>query len=539
MNMKLIFLVSLTILMVVVGACDRYIDSRDPVRSVPQDGPVPYNLRVFVNHQSVTVSWDISGSSPVGKYRIYVATEPEESDEFNFILLDSTTNTTIELDELTINKRYYFRVTAVSTSGLEWEPSEVTNALFTYLSIDIEHGRDRVNNRSVQIQISAPAQISHIMISEDETFASDNWIPFVGTMADFELSDGDGAKWVYVQLQFNDGSLTGDILSDSIILDTRAVIDSVFFGTPANSEYFVAGETVTFGVATSESGGEASVSFDGGLSGAIVLYDEGTGADLTADDGIYYGDWIVPTSYSLDHGEVTGRFTDEAGNSANDRTAARLLTIFTMPQAVTVSANSFSTFQINLIWTQSISSTENFASYRIYRDTSPTVSESSFLVKNETNRSTTSFTDTLLDDNTTYYYCVYVYEKSGLSAASKIVSTTTLLNTIPEPVELFAVDNGSETTTELMWTISTEADFESYQIYRPNTALTSQPSLSHFTTLVWRGNDINTIQRANISLTAATDSSWYFVIYVFDKHGEKSAASNVVSVLAPPVSPEE
>lgn len=539
MNIKRIIIASLIMLLAVIGACDREIDSRDPVRSVPQDGPVPNNLVVFVNNQSITISWDISDASDVGKYHIYVATEPEGSDDFDFVLHDSTTSITIQLNQLTINKRYYFRVAAVSKLGLEWKQSEVVDALFTYLSIDVEHGKDRINSRSVRVQINAPTQTSHIMLSEDSTFTYEDWIPYSGTSTNFELSDSDGVKWVYARLQFDDGSLT-NILSDSIILDTRAVIDSVFFDTPDNGNYFVIGDTIIFGVATGETGGEASVTFGGVQSGAIDMYDDGTEADSIADDGIYYGVWVVPTSFTLDRGEVTGHFTDEAGNNANDYTSSELLTIFTSPQAVTLSAEALSTHQINLSWTQTNSSTENFNSYRIYRSKSSTVSESSTLDTMFTTISTTSYIDILLDDNTTYFYRIYVDDKSGLSTASEIVNATTFVNTPPETVDLFVVDNGDSTSVDLAWIESNEEYFESYRIFRSESAGTSEPALGQFTTLVWKGDNINTVQSNGINLPEVENSNtnWYFVVYIYDKHGE-STASNVVSVPAPVTPPPE
>ncbi|MBU8934080.1 MAG: fibronectin type III domain-containing protein [candidate division Zixibacteria bacterium] len=532
MNTKIITLFLLLMLLALGGGCDRYIDSRDPVRSIPDSGPVPKNLTVLLNDQSISLSWEIANPEVVGMYRIYAAVQPRVGEESDFVLRDSTAARSIQLDQLLINESYYIKVAAVSTSGLEWEQSEAVKAVFTYLSIAIESGRELVKGLSVRVNINAPTQTSHIMLSEDQTFATDIWIPFEGTVINYELSDGDGTKWLYARLQFDDGSRTGNVLSDSIVVDTRATIDSVFFTVPANGEYFTVGETITFGVTSGEAGGDASISFDGGLSGRIDLYDDGVGVDPEADDGIYYGAWVVPVSYTLDHGEVTGRFTDEAGNSAPDFTASNFLTIFTPPQSVILTASPLSTFEISLTWTQTTSSAADFAAYRIYRHTTSAVSESSTLVYATSTSTSTDFTDTDLDDNMQYYYRHYIYDKSGLSAASDVATARTLVNTTPDPVELFVVDNGSETTTELHWTKSTESDFDSYRIYRPASALVSQPSLVMFTTLVWKGNDIDELLRAGISLPVAT-GNYFFVLYVFDKHGEKSDASNTVSAPAP------
>ena len=46
---KIAFIIlSMTILSSI--ACDRYIESRDPVRTLPDDIPTPTNLNMFVNN---------------------------------------------------------------------------------------------------------------------------------------------------------------------------------------------------------------------------------------------------------------------------------------------------------------------------------------------------------------------------------------------------------------------------------------------------------------------------------------------------------
>ena len=56
----------------VVG-CSRYIDSRDPVRSLPDTGPVPINLTASLDNGSVTISWEVADSAGIARFRAYVA----------------------------------------------------------------------------------------------------------------------------------------------------------------------------------------------------------------------------------------------------------------------------------------------------------------------------------------------------------------------------------------------------------------------------------------------------------------------------------
>jgi hypothetical protein len=355
------------------------------------------------------------------------------------------------------------------------------------------------------------------MLSEDSTFADASFVSFTGAPASFTLSEGDGVKTVYARLQFSDGSRSGELLQDDIILDTHAAVDSVFF-TPVGVT-FSPGDTVLFGLDAGETGGEASASFTG--VSRINLYDDGTNGDPIEGDGIYRGRWVVPVDFTLYNGVVTGSFQDRAGNSALPVTAQQVLNVNSPPQPVTLSAAPLSTFEIVLSWTKSNSA--DFASYRIYRSTNAAVSESSELVTTITNVNTTGYTDDDLNDNTTYYYRVFVYNNSNLSSGSNTASAKTKTNSPPEAVELFAIVQ-SDNTVDLVWSKNNEADFASYRLYKDHD--TTQTDLDSL-----RADLLSYIDNRNTS--TFTDSLpdtllHYYQVYVVDKHGA-STASNVVS----------
>jgi hypothetical protein len=73
-------------LLVLAAGCDRHIPSRNPLRSLPADPPTPVNLTAQVNDRSVTLSWEVSDSSNVGKFRIYRAVGASGQ----FTLIDSS-----------------------------------------------------------------------------------------------------------------------------------------------------------------------------------------------------------------------------------------------------------------------------------------------------------------------------------------------------------------------------------------------------------------------------------------------------------------
>ncbi len=510
--MKSIWVIAAVLLSVaVIIGCSRYIESEDPVRSLPGEVPVPVNLVAQIsNAGTVTLSWEVSDSASVARFRIYIS----DSTQSSYTLRDSTGSFSMTVDGLLANQRYFFKVAAVMNEGLQGDLSEAVSAKAMFLSITIANDKEYTNSRNVLIQINAPPETSHLMLSEDSTFADAVYVQFIGTQTSFTLSEGDGDKTVYARLLFGDGSQSGEPLFDDITLDTHARIDSVFF-TPTGIT-FSPGDTVTFGLDAGESGGTARVSFTG--VGEVKLFDDGTNGDLTADDGIYHGDWIVPVTFTLYNGGVTGSLTDDAGNVAAQIMAAEPLNIFGPPLPVTLSAIALSTFEIDLSWTPSVSS--NFSAYRLYRSISPSVPDDTGLVTSISAVNTTSFTDTMLNHSTTYYYRMYVYDNSGLNSGSNVDSSTTFVNTEPDSVELFVIAE-PDTTARLTWTVSKEDDFEHYRVFVKGT--TGVDSSDELIALISnRSTD-------NYSYKAPDTGQFFFRVFVYDKHG-LSAGSNEDSV---------
>jgi len=402
--------ISIILLAMIVSGCSRYVDSRNPVRSLPETDPVPINLVARVDNGSVTLNWEVDDSAGIAWFRVYVA----DSTEASYTLQDSTTGYSMTLDGLMINQRYFFKVAAVMNSGLEGELSEAVSAGVMYLSIVIQNDWEYTGARDVQVQINTAGEAtSHVMLSEDSTFTGAVFSAYVGMQMSFRLSAGDGVKTVYARLQFVDGSQTGELLSDDIILDTRAKIDSVFFAPLGDT--FSLGDTITFGLVAGEIDGEASVSFAGVSN--VPLFDDGTEGDLVAGDGIYSGYWVVPGNFTVNNGSVTGAFTDAAGNRAVQVTAQELLNVNNPPEPVELVAVLLPD-TVSFTWTQDTE--DDFASYRLYKGSTGSVSTADSLIAVETGRSAVTFRYALADA-TGYYFRIFVFDGHGLSTGSNMV----------------------------------------------------------------------------------------------------------------------
>ncbi|SYZ73657.1 exported hypothetical protein [Candidatus Zixiibacteriota bacterium] len=504
---KVIFVFMVALL--TLAGCSRHIDSPDVPFDLPKQPPVPSGLKLAHTAGGMDLSWQISDSALVRYFKVYLA----DSLDGTYRLQDSTGDYSLTMTDLSNGQPYYFRVSAVISGGVEGEKSSAVASIFGTMAISINNNDKYTNSQTVSISFVVPVTASLMQLSEDSSFAGSSWQTYVSP-TNKELSSGDGLKKVYARFQFNDGSSSEKAVSDSIILDTRAFIDSTYFTSSLPNP--VAGDAVTFFVVTHESGGTAYVSFSS--ISRLDLYDDGSNGDVTANDGIYSRLYIIPADLEVVNGLVSGHFQDAAGNNADVRPAQIRLNILKAPTPITLSATTQSSSSIRLSWSQE---TDNdFASYQIYRSPNATVNTGSDLVTIITSRTTLSYSDDNLEANKAYYYRIYVFDNTGLSTASNITSDTTQINIAPTAVQLAIQINGDSSI--MTWTTNGDADFGSYQIYRGTT-----PGITNLNaTLLAIINEQSTTTFTDNRPTAST---YYYRVYVYDKQGMLTGSNEVAA----------
>ncbi len=512
--MKKIFkiaVVSLTMLVMVAGGCSRKIDSLDPVRTLPDPLDAPINLSALIGNRAVTLSWEMPVATGVSYYRIFVA----DSLGGEFRLRDTSHATSHTISGLSYNHQYQFSVAAVRSSNDEGDRSSSISVQIPALSLVVNNDQKYTNSVQVNVALNAGFGATEYQISEDSSFAAAPILGFSSSVQ-FTLSNGDGNKRVYARFYYNDGSRTNAAVYDEIVLDTRASISSFDF-LPAQAS-FQTYETINFELVANELGGTATVSFIGAPQ--ITLYDDGIFPDAAANDGKYTGRWLIPVGVSMTGTEVTGNFTDAAGNDALPLKAPDLLNVVATPLPVTITSTfASSTYQIAVDWTPSTS--PNFQAYRLYRALTNNVSTVSTLVTTIFDKPSSGYTDTTLNANTQYYYRVYVVDSFGYTSASNIDSAKTLVNTAPAAVSLAGSLAGDSSGFNLSWTVSSETDFASYRIYRKNS-----PGVTTSDLQVKIINDRNTDSASDF---IAGTGTVYYRIFVFDRHG-LSTGSNEISL---------
>ncbi|RKY88681.1 hypothetical protein DRQ11_03090 [candidate division KSB1 bacterium] len=487
---------------------------KTPLSSSPGEyPPTPYNLKAKVYDKEVILSWEVSDTSDIYKYNIL----RKDSSETEVSLIDSSFSRKYVDRGLVNGNRYFYQVSSVNGEGFESKRSKLVSAIPNLYDVIINNNAEYTNSRQVTLTITAPVGTSYMKVSNDSTFGDASWEVFASVKS-WTLVAGDGEKFVYVLFRDNADHETSRPAYDSIILDTKAVIEEVYENTNGNAK--APGDSIHFKVITGEPEGEASIDI-GNVKTGLKLYDDGSNGDNLANDGVYELEYKIPRGLEVSNALITAHFTDRIGNIADAVTAPGKVTIQQPPTAVelytpTPVGNSLTA--LNISWSQNTDT--DFASYKIFRAKSPGVTSSSTLVTTITTQSTVTYDDTGLKEDETYYYKVYVFDKAGLSTGSNEVSGKTSKAESPEPVTLFNPTNSTEHSLTLIWTQSRDDDFAAYRVFR-----SKSPGVD--TTAVLDTTIITKSFVSYVDTELDSNTTYYYKVFVYNTYGLSSPSNEV------------
>jgi hypothetical protein len=162
---------------------------------------------------------------------------------------------------------------------------------------------------------------------------------------------------------------------------------------------------------------------------------------------------------------------DTFGQETGSNTIVALVANVRPPAAVNVTVPGVTTTsRVALQWSKC--EERDFSAYRVYRNTTGAVSESDPLVTEIDSADRTSWDDSGLQEDTLYYYRVYVVDTGGWTTRSNEVQGRTE-NATPAAVTLRQPTATSTTRVALDWSAATESDFLNYRIYRNMTGTVS------------------------------------------------------------------
>lgn len=511
-------LVSLICACVLAGA---YIGCLDDIAEAPLELPgdeiaSPEGLGASASDARITLVWnavpDASG------YRVYRSVDNASRPAR---IADVTGTEYVDTD-VQNGRSYYYSVATVSADGLEGPRTVEILAVPSIYSILANGGEAYTGSFTVTLTLSAPVTTEHMMIAGEASFAGAVWETYRSERS-WRLEGTDGVKPVYARFRDGSGALS-PVVVDSIMLDTYAMITGIAI-TPVPRVY-TPGSTAHFSliVEGSERGGSASLSFSD-YTVVVDLYDDGRGGDATAGDGVYEADYRFPEYVRGLELTITGGFTDRAGNVAPDFEAPDKISFTDPPEPVQlIGAIDSSTTSITIKWVAS--EEPYFASYRIYRSTTPGVTESpGMLIRELSNYAQTSYPDGEVKEGVRYYYRIFVTNDMNETAGSNEIAARTF-DGVPDAVVLDDPSSVGTDRVTLTWSENASTDFKEYRLYR-----STSPGVTTTSALVATITDRERTYHDDTGLNLALNT-YYYRVFVFDLGG-KSSRSNEVSTATP------
>jgi fibronectin type 3 domain-containing protein len=530
MGKKLIIILSL--LIIALAGCSDEIETPSGISDLPSQPETPRGLTASIGNGQIVLEWTVTNPAAIDRYVVYFS----DSATTGMMVFDTTALDTDTVDGLVNGRTYFFRVSVIDNDGLEGIQSSAVAGMPGIFSISIETGRPYTNDRSVTINLIAPEGTNLVQLSEDPAFNGAHW-EIYGNNKSFELSDEDGAKIVYARFEMNTGGISVDAIFDDIVLDRKAEIDTVMIFVDDTQEVLgdtllLAGDTLRFEIHVSEEGSAASIDIAG--LGTVELNDFGIGGDKFPEDDIFGAEFIIPDETELFEAGLTARFTDVAGNHAPDVISSVRLSVTSSPTPVTVWGYSLSSLEIQLLWTQS--EINDFLLYRIFRSTdiTPPFTDSMQVIQ-ISQANDAQYLDSDLEDDTKYWYWIYVDDTHGNSARSNDVAIQTPANEPPDTLTIFAATTGDTLSAKITWPKASEAeDFEAYYIFRDITDLPTYAGSDHISYPEDKAVEfIHDQQTTSFVDSDLPDSgTYYYQVYVVDKQGMVSR-SNQATVFVP------
>ncbi len=501
------------------------LDPENPAGAADEP-PKPTALSAVVSDRLVVLSWSVSDEAGIHHYRVY-RWEVEQGQSAHYVLLDTAATRVYSDEDVQNGVEYSYRISSVDDSGLEGTLSADVSATPALYGVTINGGSQKTASRNVSLTLSSTPTTVLMKVSNASDLADAQWEP-VRTSSSWELPAGDGTKIVFARFR-DDADTESEVVSDVIELDTSAVIELLTEDTEGDP--MTTGEVIHFGLTTGEPYGVAFVDIGVAATG-IDLYDDGTGGDGIAADGVYERDYVIESGVEAVNALLTGHFIDELGNTAAPLVAPGRITILNSPAAVTMNQPvPLSERRLALSWSRS--NELAFDSYKLYRSTVPGVDTSPVreLLAELTDAAQMNFTDTGLEPSTTYYYAVYVVDTFGLSTMSNEVAGATPANELPEAVELYPPWAADTTTIEISWSESPDADFKSYELIGWEEDPPSQPD--------WEGRRLITriTTRDETFYThesLETDIIYWYKVAVVDSFEARAYSDSLYATPRPP-----
>ena len=523
-----------------------------------QTAPVTLNaITPYYNGTTVIVSWTQSGVGNFASYNVYRATSPKVTPQTGTLVATLTSQgSTSYYDSgatptLQPGTTYYYIVCVVDSAG-QVSPSNEQSIL-------------QVDNPPAAVRLNQPSPY-YSLNSVQLSWSQNNEYDF----ASYKIYRGT-SPGVTPQNGTLVNTLTGNSSTSTVDSGAKAgvapgttyyyivcAVDRAGQVTPSNEQSIVQLDKPPVAVTLNQPSpyyypNSVQLSWNQSSENDFASYKiyRGTVPGVTSQNGILVASSTQQGSTSATDSNAKATiapgttyyyvvYVVDAAGQATVSNEQSLVQLDKPPAAVTLNAPSAYYYgnSVQLSWSQN--SDSDFASYKVYRGTTPGVtSQNGTLVGTNTSSSSTSLTDSSakasVAPGTTYYYVVAVTDAAGQITLSNEQSILQL-DSPPAAVKLNAPSPYYYlNSVQLSWNQSYEQDFASYKIYRGTApGVTAQNG-----TLVGTNTSSSStsITDSNAKASVAPGTSYYYVVYVVDAAGQ-GTPSNEQSILQldkPPV----
>jgi len=413
MKRNTLLIVLLISLLYTLQGCEKNFN--DPVSidmsRYPQS---PTKLKAEVGDEYIRLSWKYENITKIEYFYIF----RKDTLMDDFVKIDSTENIFYEDENVKNGMIYEYYISSFDDNHFEGKPSQYVLACPGIYSLLINNGVGVAETRKVTLTMIAPENTQFMQISNDSLFSDVVWEPFA-TTRQWLLTEGDGLKTIYARFLNEYDNTTFGFIKNRIILrnETRSNF------APVTLRIYVELENFGFSLTWDQSNYERFGSYRLFRSTSSEVNDELTPIFVTRNrDENYYKDIGLNSAttyyyrlfvFSL-NGKSVGSNLVSATTIANKPPKAVTLA---KPLPITKGA-------LKLTWSQNRDN--DFDSYRIYRSKVATIDSTLAPVIIISDQQITSYEDKGLENNTFYYYQLFVFDQNGLRSGSNEVEGKTL-----------------------------------------------------------------------------------------------------------------
>ena len=482
------------------GDSDEVNATPNPIITIP---PAPTNLIAAPGDTVVILTWNTTDGAD--EYRVYRA-ESLVGDLVRIAEATTITETTYTDTGLTNGATYYYSVRAANSAGESPDSNEVTALVNPPLPAVPANLSATAGDSQVSLSWDAADNAAEYRIYRANTTSGaltriDDTITITETTyTDTGVSNN--ITYRYTVRAANVAGESGD--SDEVTVVPNPPIPAI----PANLSATAGDGQVSLSWEAADNAAEYRVYRADTTSGALTRIASGTTITETA-----YTDTQVTNN-------TVYRYTVRAFNTAGESGDSNVVNTTPNPPIPAVPANLTATAgnaRVSLSW----DAADDAAEYQVYR--AATAAATPARIASTTTITDTSYTDTGLTNDTTYYYVVRSVNTAGASGDSTKVSAMPFVPVVipTAPANLSATAGNAQVS--LSWDASAGTD--EYRVYRA-------ASTGSFTRIA----SGTTITDTNYTDTGVTNGTAYrYTVRAYNTAGESGDSNTVSATPAIPI----